>query len=294
MKAGFIKGEFMTGGFMAGSHLKWWAGLALIALLGGCATSAPQQSPAEIAADLEAEKNGESLLGNAMLYIETEAGANQSFSMYMFVNADFLHMADSRSPKDYVLFDRKKKVIYSVNADDKTVFEIHAKPVDIAPPIELNYVETSQPASAIPKIDGRQATHYRYTANGELCYDAVVTPPSFLPDVRKALMAFRSILAGEHASTLGGTPEDMLDACDLAVNVFEVNRHLAHGLPIREWGNGGYQRFLKDYQADIRVMQKILTLPEGYRHYSLGTPLSEVPMPVVKADEETDKTPAGE
>lgn len=288
MKAGFMKGEFMTG-----SALKWLSGLALVALLGGCATPVPQKSPAEIAADIEAEKKGESLLGNAMLYIETEAGTNQSFSLYMFVNPNFLQMSDSRSPTDFVLFDRKKKVIYSVNSDDKTIFEIHAKPVDIEPPIALDYVETSQPSSAIPKIDGRQATHYRYTMNGKLCYDAVVTPPGFLPDVREALMEFRTILAGEHASTLGGTPEDMLDACDLAVNIFEVNRHYAHGLPIREWGNGGYQRFLKDYQADIRVLKKILTLPAGYRHYSLDTPLPEVPVPAEKASEESAGSSAG-
>lgn len=289
MKGGFTKGSFMTG-----SRLVCWAGLTLVVLLGGCATLVPQKSPAERLADKEAAERGESLAGNAMLYIETDAGSGQSFSLYMFVNPNFLHMSDSRSPKDYVLFDRKKKVIYSVNSDDKTVFEIHAKPVDIDSPIELNYVETSQPSSAIPKINGRQATHYRYTVNGKHCYDAVVTPPSFLPDVRKALIEFRTVLAGEHASTLNNTPRDMLDACDLAVNIFDVNDHYAHGLPIREWGNGGYQRFLKDYQADTRVMQKLLTVPEGYRHYSLDIPLSGVPMPVVKTNTVADKASAGE
>lgn len=261
-----------------------WLVVAALLLLTACATPVPQKTPAEIAADIEAEKNGESLLGVALLYIETEPGAQQSYSMRMFVNPDFLHMSDSRSPTDYVLFDRRKKVIYSVNTEDKTVFEIHARPVDIESPIDIDFVEESQPSSAIPKIDGRQATHYRYTVNGKLCYDAVVTPKSFLPEVREALIEFRSILAGEHASTLGNTPAEMLDACDLAVNIFEANRHLAHGLPIREWGNGGYQRFLKDYVGDIRVPQEILTLPEGYRHYSLNNPLSPVVAP------ETDAT----
>lgn len=255
---------------MTGVSVKWWLGLVLVILLGGCA-SQPQKTAEEIAA----EEKGESLPGTVLLYIETEAGSDQSYTARMFVNANYLHMADSRAPMDYILFDRKAKVIYSVNADDQTVFEIHAKSLDIEPPIRIDYVEESQPSSAIPKIQGRHATHYRYTVNGERCYDAVVTPPSFLPEVREALMEFRAILAAEHASTLANTPRDMLDACDLAVNVFNANRHYSHGLPIREWGADGYQRFLKDYQGKFTVLQKVLSLPEGYRHYSTGDVMPE-------------------
>ena len=242
-----------------------WTALTLLVVLAGCA-SPPQKTRAEI----EAEARGESLPGTVLLYVVTEAGTSQSYTMRMFVNRNYLHMADSRAPRDYILFDRRAKVIYSVNADDETVFEIHAKSIDIEPPIAIDYVETSQPSSAIPKIDGRQATHYRYTVNGERCYDAVVTPEGFLPSVREALVEFRSILAGEHASTLGSTPREMLDACDLAVNIFEATRHYSHGLPIREWGNGGYQRFLRDYQDGVGIPREVLTLPEGYRHYSVG------------------------
>jgi len=265
---------------MTGVSVKWWLGLVLVTLLGGCA-SQPQKTAEEIAA----EEKGESLPGTVLLYIETEAGSDQSYTARMFVNANYLHMADSRAPMDYILFDRKAKVIYSVNADDQTVFEIHAKSLDIEPPIRIDYVEESQPSSAIPKIQGRHATHYRYTVNGERCYDAVVTPPGFLPEVREALMEFRAILAAEHASTLANTPRDMLDACDLAVNVFDANRHYSHGLPIREWGADGYQRFLKDYQGKFTVLQKVLSLPEDYRHYSLDNPLP--------ASEETREGSAG-
>lgn len=262
-------------GIFSARHVTCLAGLTLTVLLTACATT--PQEPVLTMADIEAEKNGESLEGIALLYVETEAGTQRPYTTRIFVNRLFMHISDSRSPTDYILFDRKKQVIYSVNAEDETVFEIHKKALTIEPPITLDYVEISQPSSAIPKIEGRSATHFSYTANGKKCYDAVVAHETFMPDVRKAMTNFRSILAAEHASTLGGTPVDMLDACDLAVNVFETNRHYAVGLPIREWGNGGYQRFLKDYQFGLRVLQKVLTLPENYRHYSLDEPLSVVP-----------------
>jgi len=117
---------------MTGVSVKWWLGLVLVTLLGGCA-SQPQKTAEEIAA----EEKGESLPGTVLLYIETEAGSDQSYTARMFVNANYLHMADSRAPMDYILFDRKAKVIYSVNADDQTVFEIHAKSLDIEPPIRI-------------------------------------------------------------------------------------------------------------------------------------------------------------
>lgn len=264
---------------MKGVNVKWWSGLVVV-LLAGCA-SQPQKTAEEITA----EENGETLPGTALLYTITEAGEAQSYTARMFVNTRYLHTADSRAPMDYILFDRKEKIIYSVNADDQTVFEIHAKSITIAPPIRIDYVEESQPSSAVPKIQGRHAMHYRYTVNGERCYDAVVTPLDFLPEVREALMEFRLILAGEHASTLANTPHEMLDACDLAVNIFDATRHYAHGLPIREWGVDGYQRFLKDYQGDVTLLQEVLSLPEDYQHYSLDNPL-----PV---SEETRETSVG-
>jgi hypothetical protein len=185
-----------------------------------------------------------------------------------------MHLSDSRSPADYILFNRKEQTIYNVTQSDRTIMVIKKKPIDIKPPITLDYEEESQPSGAIPKINGRQATHYRFSANGQHCYDAVVLPDDFMPDVLTAMRNFRLVMAGEHATTLDRIPKDMLDPCDLSLNVFHALKHMEHGLPIREWDRHGYLRFLKDYRLDIVAGEGTLDLPKDFRRYSIGDELA--------------------
>jgi hypothetical protein len=114
-----------------------------------------------------------------------------------------------------------------------------------------------------------QATHYRYDADGKHCYDAVAMPAEFLPEVVKAMREFRTTLAGEHASTVGAIPRDMLDACDLSVNIFHATKHLDHGMPIREWDQKGYQRFLVKYKEDLQIDKSEYLIPDNYHRYSI-------------------------
>lgn len=208
--------------------------------------------------------------GTLLIFTEREAGSDaKPFTTRIFVSREFLHLSDSYSPADFVLLNRAERTIYNVNQEDKSIFVIKNKPHEVRPPFEISYVGKSQPSSAIPKIDGRQATHYRFYANDKHCYDSVVLGEDFLPDVLAALREFRQVLANEHAATVHRIPFDMLDACDLSVNIFHATQHMEHGLPIREWDRRGYQRFLKDYRENIRVPEDIFILPKSFKQYSL-------------------------
>ena len=207
--------------------------------------------------------------GTLLTMTEREDGS-APFSTHIFINEGYLHMTDERSPSDYILFNRKEQTIYNVTQADKTIMVIRNKPVNIEPPIKLDYQEESQPSAAIPKIDGKQATHYLYTANGKHCYDSVVMPKDFMPDVQAAMREFRMVLAGEHATTVNETPKELLDACDLSLNIFYPTKHMDHGLPIREWDRHGYQRFLKDYSTDVQATEGTFDLPKDFKRYSIG------------------------
>ncbi|NOX76026.1 MAG: hypothetical protein GXP17_05310 [Gammaproteobacteria bacterium] len=212
--------------------------------------------------------------GTLLVYSEKEAGA-PGFITRIFVNAKYMQMSDTRSPADYVLFNRDERTIYNVNGEDETIFVVQPKPVTAKPPFELTFTAESQPSNAIPKIDGRQATHYRFYANGEHCYDSVTIGEGFMEDVLAAMRDFRQVLAGEHATTVNATPIDMQNACDLSMNVFHATDYMEKGLPIREWGRNGYQRFLKDYHVGVVVAGGIIELPKDFQRYSVGDELPE-------------------
>ena len=253
MRASFVK--VMIKGVLAG------------VLVSMTACSTLQNAKPKTVAELKAAP------GN-LLIMKERNGDEPSFTTRIFVNEGYLHMSDNRSPADYMVFNRKEKTIYNVTAEDKTILVIRNKPVNVESPIELDYQEESQPSAAIPKVNGQQAIHYQYTANGKHCYDAVVMPEAFMPDVLAAMREFREVLAGEHATTVDRTPKELLDACDLSLNIFHATQHMDHGLPIREWDRHGYQRFLKDYRENLVPAEDTFDLPKDFTRYSIGDVLT--------------------
>lgn len=247
--------------------------VALVLMGAGCATQSGKSAiTEEMREQAEAREELDKTLtepGLLMVFSEREAGTSESFRTSIFVNKNVLFLADNRNQENFILMDRATKTINSVTRGDKTIFVIKYKPITIKPPINIDYVEESQPSGAIPKVQGRSAHHYRYTANGKHCYDSVTIDESFMPDVVEALRDFRRTLAGEHASTLGNMPPEMHDACDLALNIFYSTKHMDHGLPLREWGQDGYQRFMLDFKVDFRMKKELIELPADYKRYSV-------------------------
>lgn len=240
--------------------------LLLAGVVGGCASMKGASGDQQDQANEDDEFTEPGML---MIFSEKEAGSPKSFRTSIFVNKDYLYLADSRSRNDFVLLDRAKKTIYSLTNADKTILVIDYHPVTIKPPIDIKYVEESQPSAAIPMVQGKTAHHYRYYANGKHCYDSVTVDPGFMPDVAKAMREFRTILAGEHAKSVGRIPAEMYDACDLAVNVFHPTQHIAHGIPLREWDQNGYQRFMLDFKLDFKLKKELMRMPEEYTRYSI-------------------------
>jgi len=205
--------------------------------------------------------------GALVFYSEKEPGG-EAFKTRIFVTKKYLHVSDDRKAKGFILFDRITKTIYNVNDDDKTIMLIESARVTKPSPIEINYKETSQPSGAIPSVNGNKAMHYRFTANGKPCYNVVALGANFIPELSTAMSEFRTVLAGEHAKTLGGTPKDMLDACDLALNIYHPIDHLKNGFPLREWSSAGYSRFIIYYRTTDKMKLKDLELPDDYKQFS--------------------------
>lgn len=245
-------------------YRKFATGLGVLFLLGVITACETTPGKAKVA---ETELGDD--YGVFLSYTERERAGTEVFNSRMYVNKNYLYINDDRAPKDFLLFDRNKRTIYSVTRANNTVFVIKPKEIKGDSPIKLDYTSKSQPSSAIPKVSGRVATHYQYTANGKQCYDAVTLEKDFLPEVVEVMKEYRQVLAGEHASTVHSMPADVQDPCDLALNIYHANDHLETGLPVREWDRKGFDKFLVNYKMKYKMDPATFEIPEDFKEFSI-------------------------
>jgi len=207
----------------------------------------------------------------AVYRVEREPGVEPARTR-MVITRDFLRIDGGGDSADFVLYDRAQRTIYNVNARDALILIIAARPVH-PPPLRLKHTVERDPAAA-PDVGGKPVFHYRLRTNGELCYD-LYAADGLLPEAVAALREYREVLAGDQAAMLAVTPPAMQTPCDLANNVFDPARHLAHGFPIRvaetDGRNRGQQRIteLVDYETEFDASPTLFALPPSYRRMTI-------------------------
>ena len=249
----------LLGGALAG--LAAAAAVAAWLARGGAAEAHLEQVAAEAAGRLPAA---------VLWYREREAGVDP-YTTRIIVTERWLRMDDGAAGTDYVLLDRKARVVYSVAHETRSVLVIPYREVEARPPVPLEYGLEREVQEEAPRIAGREVVHYTYRVNGERCRDAMVVP-GLLPEAVAAMRELARVMAGEHGANLANTPvevqREML--CDLAESIFAPERYLEHGLPIQEWEAGGYHRALVDFDPAWEADPKLFTLPEGYRRFTVS------------------------
>jgi len=229
----------------------------LVMLLIGCQQNANDTSQQPVKSG-----NGATLLN----FVEFEKSV-EPYATRLIVTKQYMRFDDGEGSKDFVLFDRQNHVIYSVNSSDATIMAVHQKQIDIKPPFELeltyNKLENLKDA---PKIAGKQAEHYQFSANGERCYD-VIAVQDLMPDVVVALREFDELLASDSKVTFATLPADLQKPCDISMNTFAPGRHYQFGFPIQEWSMDGSGRSLLDYQLDYQPDPALFVLPTDYQEF---------------------------
>lgn len=206
-------------------------------------------------------------IGQQVTFIEQEPGIDP-YVTRVIVSADYLRMDDGELAPQYVIYDRKKKIIYNVDNKNKTVMQIQSKANELQPPFPLTHtIKDLGVLADAPKINNTTPHHRQYLTNNELCNN-VISVDGLLPDVVKALTEFNNILADESASTFYLLPADMHKPCDISRNIFSPSRHLVHGFPIKEWRSDGYKRSLTDYKENIAAPAALFAVPKDYFSYT--------------------------
>jgi hypothetical protein len=203
-----------------------------------------------------------------LLQYGVKEGDAEPYGSRVIVTEHYLRMDGGGGEDDgFVLLDRKAQVIYSVVNSDRTIFEIPARVVEVEAPIPIEITTETVPADQeVPTIAGRTPQRQRLLVNGKPCHE-VVAVADLLPDAAAALGEFNRVLAGQKSLALSGTPAGMLDACDLALNIFHPEWPFQFGLPIRQWGGGGRSEVLMDFDAEFAAPPRLFLLPPDYDRF---------------------------
>ncbi len=215
-----------------------------------------------------AKEQGDTLV----LFMEQEKDV-EPYQTRMIVNKKFVRIDDGKGAKSFVLYNRDKKIVYSINPEEKSVMAVHEKKLEkgkvFEPPFKLTHSVKEMPEMKdAPSINGETAKHYQLITNDKTCYD-VVAVKGLMPNVVKALIDFHTHMATDSIVTFNNMPADMHEACDMTLTTFKPARQFEFGFPIQERAKNEYMRSLVDYNTNFKADPLLFEFPEGYKHYTV-------------------------
>lgn len=208
------------------------------------------------------------LPATAMLLYDVNEPGTEPYQSRIIVNDAFIRLDENDDGNDFVLVDRKQKIVYSVSSDNDAILVVNNHPVEMTAPMEFRLSMDKKADDNAPQIDGKDVVQYVFRVNGQACNNAMIAE-GLLMNVTEALSEYRHILAGQHASTLKNVPADVRNACDMASHIFHPDRHLQFGLPVQESDYSGYKRSLVDFNDDWAADPKLFILPAAFGRFSI-------------------------
>jgi hypothetical protein len=201
--------------------------------------------------------------GATFLSFSESSPDGDTYPVRMLVSEGFLRIEDGDARDGFIVFDRAKKIVYSVSHTDKTTLVLSAQQVLLdAPKAFVHKVERD--GEKLPNVGGRAVTHYRLLTNRERCFD-VYAADGLLPEALAALREYHRTLAGEQAAMQALVPAGFQSACDLAEYVFLPARHLEFGFPVRQISRAGVVRQLLDFKTGVPVEKGLFDVPAEYK-----------------------------
>ncbi len=202
-----------------------------------------------------------------ILYMRERELGGPPFPTRIIVTHRFVRIDPDTGTGNYILFDRRHHVIYSVDKGDHTILVIRSHLITLPKPAHFHNVV--KPGRVKGRFKGHKLRSFRLFTNDQQCY-YIVAAKHLLPGVVSALKAYANTLAGEQALTAANTPAGLETKCDLADNVFDPGREYSEGFPVRVLDYEENEKVLTGYKKDVPVKRNLFVLPAHYVQYSPG------------------------
>jgi len=193
---------------------------------------------------------------------------SQEYLSRLIVTPDFLRFDDGTGGGDFLLYDRKKKVIYNTSTMDQTILVIRNQKIALPEKIDWTHNVDSD-NQKLPDVGGKTIKHWVLLTNNLVCYD-LYAARDLLPDVTSALSEYRRVLATQQAEIYLNSRDRKRDVCDLANNIYLPDRYLKHGFPIRYRDRDGRGEELVGYKKAVKVSPELFKLPPDFKEYSIS------------------------
>ena len=185
----------------------------------------------------------------------------------ILVNRHHVRLDDGSGRDGFLLYDRKEKVIYSVNPEDRTTLEIAPKPVKLEPVEGLKTEVKKKVHEKAPMIGGSRPVHVELLANGQSCEKRIVVAGP-MKRALEGLREYHRTLSYQQRASLGAIPADMQNDCDLALHVYHSDLLLQEGMAIQRWGQGQHEE-LVDFAEGESMSRKLFELPKEFRRRAM-------------------------
>ena len=202
-----------------------------------------------------------------ILFMKERELGGPVFPTRIIINRHFVRIDPDAGTGNYILFNRKRGIIYSVNVTDRTILVIHSRPITLKPPATL--MNVVKRGGIKGHFQGHALVHYQLFTAGKQCYD-IDAAKHLLPQAVLALTAYANTLAGEQAITAQNAPAGLESPCDLADNVFDPGRVYAQGFPVRMKDAERNEKVLVSFKHDVAVKRGLFVLPTHYVRYRPG------------------------
>lgn len=207
---------------------------------------------------------------NLYLLFADSGEDSETIQTRIIVTKDYLRFDDGSGEANFILFDRKQQIIYSVARDTKQIIAISKNEINVKSPVDLKLAEVKMDdMQDAPAIEGIKPQHYQFKSGDKVCYETL-SVPNLLPAYVKAMQEYNAVLAKDSMVTLNNMPGDLHETCELAKHTYAPNRHFKHGMPVWIWQEGGDRTELVDYKKDYQADKLLFEIPKGYQQFSIN------------------------